>query len=382
MKGTTMGIKKNKFATIAALGLSSALLLSACAGGSGDAASEGLGEREGVDTVAALGGEEAKKQIEEQYAAALEAGQDSLNIYTPLTATWPSVFEAFNERFPGIEVEPLQIVGAELDTKISQEQSSGQRIADIVITGDVGAVSLADRDYFSEFRPLNAEKVTKDPQLSLETGTLTPVSASPRGLIYDTRQDLGKTPDSWQTLLDPAYKGKITMTDPATDGGGMQWADLVLNDKDLGKGYLEKLAAQDPIISSSTAECHNAVVQGRAYVCLMGAMGNYLTLTGDGAPVEISYPIEGGNWATYWYAGVIDGAENAQAAELFITWLNSPEANEVKAKAGHGPIVNAEDLDLPFENPADVPLLPRPDLVDVTDRQRKGQESVSSIFSR
>lgn len=376
-----MGIKKNKLAIITALGLSSALLLSACGGGD-KTTTEGLGERDGVETVAALGGEEAKAQFETKYAAALEAGQDSLNIYTPLTATWPLVFEAFQERFPEIEVEPLQIVGAELDTKISQEQSSGQRIADIVITGDVGAVSLADRDFFTEYRPFNAEDVTKDPQLSLETGTLTPVSASPRGLIYDTRQDLGKTPDSWETLLDPAYKGKITMTDPATDGGGLQWADLVLNDDKLGKGYLEKLAAQNPIISSSTAECHNAVVQGRAYVCLMGAMGNYLTLTKDGAPVELSYPVEGGNWATYWYAGVINEAKNNQAAELFITWLNSPEANEVKAKAGHGPIANADTLDLPFENPSKVELFPRPNLADVTERQREGQKAVSSIFSR
>lgn len=375
-----MGITSSKRKIATALGLAAALLLTGC--GSDSTVPEGLGEREGVDTTTALGGADAQAKFEEQYASALEAGQDSLNIYTPLSATWPAVFEAFGERFPGISVEPLQIVGAELDTKVSQEQSSGQRIADLVMTGDVGAVSLADRGYFTEYRPFNAESVTDDPQFSLKEGTLTTVSASPRGLIYDTRQDLGKTPKSWDDLLDPAFKGKITMTDPATDGGGMQWADLVINDDKLGAGYLKKLAAQEPIISSTTAECHNAVVQGRAYVCLMGAMGNYLTLTNDGAPVEISYPIEGGNWATYWFAGVIKDAENSKAAELFVTWLNSPEANAVKAKSGHAPVANAEGTEMTFENPADVPLLPRPDLVDVTNRQAEGQEVTRSIFSR
>lgn len=362
------------------LGLASALLLTACGGES--QASDGLGERAGVETTAALGGAEAQKKFEDQYAQALADGQESLNIYTPLTATWPAVFDAFEERFPGISVEPLQIVGAELDTKVSQEHSSGQRIADLVMTGDVGAVSLADRGYFTEFRPFNAQTVTEDPQFSLESGTLTAVSASPRGLIYDTRQKLGVTPKGWSDLLDPALKGKITMTDPATDGGGMQWADLVLSDKKLGEGYLKELAAQDLKISSTTAECHNAVVQGRAYVCVMGAMGNYMTLTKDGAPVEITYPIEGGNWATNWFAGVVDEAENSKAAELFVTWLNTPEANEVKALAGHGPVANAEGLKLPFENPAAVPLLPRPDLVDVTDRQRESQAVIAEIFSR
>lgn len=363
-----------------ALGLASALLLTACGGDS--QAPDGLGERAGVETTAALGGAEAQKNFEQQYAEALAEGQDSLNVYTPLTATWPAVFDAFQERFPSISVEPLQIVGAELDTKVSQEHSSGQRIADLVMTGDVGAVSLADRGYFAKFRPFNAETVTEDPQFSLETGTLTAVSASPRGLVYDTRQELGITPASWSDLLDPALKGKITMTDPATDGGGMQWADLVLSDEKLGEGYLKKLAAQDLKISSTTAECHNAVVQGRAYVCVMGAMGNYMSLTKDGAPVEIAYPIEGGNWATNWYAGVVNEAANAKAAELFVTWLNTPEANEVKAKAGHGPVANTEGLTLPFENPSEVPLLPRPNLVDVTDRQRQSQEVIAEIFSR
>lgn len=363
---------------LTSLGLVSALALTGCGGAA--PASDGLGEREGVEAETGLGGADAMAEFEQMYAAAVEDGQTTVNVYTPLTATWPAVFEAFQERFPSITVEPLQIVGAELDTKVSQEQASGQRIADAVITGDTGAVALAERDYFTEFRPFNVEDITVDPRFSLEDGTLTAVSASPRGFVYDTRQDVGLVPESWEDLLDPALKGKITMTDPATDGGGMQWADLVLNDDSLGEAYLEDLASQDVVISSNTAECHNAVVQGRAYVCLMGAMGNYLTLSGDGAPVEITYPVEGGNWATNWYAGVIDGAENAEAAQLLTTWLNTPEANEIKAEAGHGPVANAEDMDLAFENPADVPLLPRPDLVDVTDRQKSSQPIIAGIF--
>jgi iron(III) transport system substrate-binding protein len=170
------------------------------------------------------------------------------------------------------------------------------------------------------------------------------------------------------------------MTNPASDGGGMQWADLVLHADSLGKDYLTRLASQDVKIASNTAECHNAVVQGRAYVCIMGAMGNYLTLTADGAPVKFTYPIEGGNWATQWYAGVIDKAKNADAARLLIAWLNTPEANEIKAKAGHGPVANAEGMKLDFENPANVPSLPRPDLADVTARQKSSQPIIAGIF--
>lgn len=361
-----------------AVGLASALFLTACGGNS--EATEGLGEREGTDTVTALGGEEAATEFENMYDVAVENGQNVINVYTPLTATWPDVFAAFEERFPEIRVEPLQIVGAELDTKVTQEQASGQTIADAVITGDTGAVNLADKDFFEPYQPFNAEDISEDPQFSLDTGTLSLVSASPRGLVYDTRQD-EIVPESWEDLLDPSLKGKIVMDEPATDGGGLQMGDLVLNDDELGRDYLEKLADQDLIISSNTAECHNMVVQGRGYVCLMGAMGNYLTLSGEGAPVDIVFPIEGGNWATYWYAGIMEGAENADATKLLFAWLNSPEANEVKAQAGHGPVTNAEDAELEFANPSEVDQLSRPDLRDVTGRQAESLPIMDEIFN-
>lgn len=362
----------------AALGLTSALLLTACGGGdSEEAAAEGIDP----SSVEGLGGEEAAAEFEELYAAATEDGQDVLTIYTPLTATWPKVFEAFEERFPEISVEPLQIVGAELDTKVSQEMASGQVIADLVLTGDTGVVGLADKDTFMEYRPFNAEDITSDEEFSLESGTLTAISASPRGFVYDTRQEDEIVPKSWEDLLDPSLKGKIVMDQPATDGGGLQMTDLILNDDRLGKDYLEDLAAQDPIISSTTAECHNMVVQGRAYVCLMGAQGNYQTLTGEGAPVEFVHPVEGGNWATYFYGGVVKDAPNPDAAKLFMSWVNSPEANEAKASAGSGPVTNAEGLDLPFENPGDLDQLKRPALSEVTDRQAESMPVMDEIFN-
>src|SRR5699024_8559295 len=106
-------IMKNR-KLFAALGLTSALLLTACGGGDTEEAAA-----EGIDptSVEGLGGDDTAAEFEELYTAATEDGQDVLTIYTPLTATWPQVFEAFEQRFPEISIEPLQIVGAELDTK-------------------------------------------------------------------------------------------------------------------------------------------------------------------------------------------------------------------------------------------------------------------------
>lgn len=359
------------------LSLAAALSLAACGGGGGSA--DGMGEVEGVSAVDGLGGQQNADTFEGMYKEAVDEGQTTLSVYTPLAATWPHVFEAFQERFPEIQVEPLQIVGAELDTRVNQEAASGQRIADLVITGDTGAVGLAESGLFVEHRPFNASDVTEDARVALPGGELTAVSASPRGFVYDTRQDL-PVPTSWEDLLDPALKGRIAMTQPTTDGGGMQWADLVVNTDGLGEEYLRLLADQDVQFAGSTAECHNAVLQGRSYVCIMGAMGNYLTLSSEGAPVDITYPVEGGNWATYWYAGVLDGAPNAKAAELFVAWLNSPEANEVKAAAGHGFVANGDGVQLDFENPTEVDLFDRPDLAEVADRQKESRSVFEGIF--
>lgn len=360
------------------LGLTGMLFLTACGGGgAGDGE---LGEvSSGVSAADGLGSQENADRFQEMYQAAVDEGQTTLNIYTPLTATWPHVFEAFQERFPEITVEPLQVVGAELNTKVSQEQSSGQKIADLVMDGDNGSLTMANGGAFQEFEPFNTGDVTSDPQTSLEEGTLTPVSVSPRGFVHDTRQDL-PVPQSWDDLLDPALKGKIAMTDFPSEPSGKQLGQLILDDDELGADYLQKLKDNGLQSVSSTTECHNNVVTGRSFVCIGGAMGNYRTLSGEGAPIEITYPIEGGNWGTFWYAGVIEDAPNQKAAELFVTWLNSPEANEAKAEAGHGWVANGEDVELDFENPTQVDLFTRPDLKDVPGEVEEASKELASIF--
>lgn len=360
------------------LGLTGMLFLTACGGGgAGDGE---LGEvSSGVSAADGLGSQENADRFQEIYQAAVDEGQTTLNIYTPLTATWPHVFEAFQERFPEITVEPLQVVGAELNTKVSQEQSSGQKIADLVMDGDNGSLIMANGGAFQEFEPFNTGDVTSDPQTSLEEGTLTPVSVSPRGFVHDTRQDL-PVPQSWDDLLDPALKGKIAMTDFPSEPSGKQLGQLILDDDELGADYLQKLKDNGLQSVSSTTECHNNVVTGRSFVCIGGAMGNYRTLSGEGAPIEITYPIEGGNWGTFWYAGVIEDAPNQKAAELFVTWLNSPEANEAKAEAGHGWVANGEDVELDFENPTQVDLFTRPDLKDVPGEVEEASKELASIF--
>lgn len=358
-----------------------ALALTGCSGGTESVApdSSDKGGFKDEAAVAGLGGADAAAEFETLYQAVNEAGQSTINLYTPLTPSWPALFEAFQARFSGLSVEPLAIVGAELNTRVTQEQSSGQRIADVVISGDTGVVALADQGVFAGFVPFNGEELAANPRLSLEDDSVTAVAATPRGFMYDTRVDI-KPPASWEDLLDSRFTGKMAMTNPATDGGGLQMTDLLLNDDEFGEDYLEKLNGQELITASNTAECHNMVVQGRAFLCIVGGMANYQTLEREGAPLEFVYPIEDGNWATYFLAGIVDEAPNQLAAELFVSWLNTPEANEIKAELGQAPVTNDADLKLPFKSLSEIEMLPSPDLADVAARQLEGQPTIARIF--
>ncbi|MQA88415.1 MAG: extracellular solute-binding protein [Streptosporangiales bacterium] len=88
------------------------------------------------------------------------------------------------------------------------------------------------------------------------------------------------------------------------------------------------------MISSST-ELGTAVSTGRFKVGLTSSLSNYTALKEKGAPVEFLYPMEGGNYATVMYVGLIDGAPSPNAAKLLMNWFFTPEGIEATTKAGY-----------------------------------------------
>ena len=133
-------------------------------------------------------------------------------------------------------------------------------------------------------------------------------------------------PKSFADLLDPKWAGKMVKAHPAYSGTIMNATFQIA--RDLGWGYLEKLAKQRILQVQSATDTPKKIALGERAVMVDGA--GYLVIRDKeaGQPVEIVYPAEGTPLATG-PSAVFKAAPNPNAARLFQNWLHSREAQQL-----------------------------------------------------
>lgn len=127
-------------------------------------------------------------------------------------------------------------------------------------------------------------------------------------------------PRSWADLLRPEFKGrKLVIQDSAA---GTTFAQIYLLGRTLGQNWLKGLAAQRPIIVSTTAQLIDLLVRNEA---LVGAtVDHYRAFEPDAvrAGIAAAYPAEGMPLATA-PIGIFRDAPHPAAARLFIDFVLS-----------------------------------------------------------
>lgn len=141
-----------------------------------------------------------------------------------------------------------------------------------------------------------------------------------------------KQPTSWFDLLDPAFKGRILLSNPASSGTGFfhvsGWIQMFGETK--AWEFMDRL--HDNIAQyqhSGTKPCRDAAsgefAVGISYE-LAGA-----TLKTKGAPIDVLLMKEGGGWDMD-TAAILKGTTKLDAAKRLMDFAASTEANEIYAK--------------------------------------------------
>ena len=254
--------------------------------------------------------------------------EGKLAFYTAMDLPVAEKFaKAFEAKYPGVAVRVERSGAERVFQRIAQEQASSIRAVDVVNTADAAHIIVWKRNGWLE--PYVPEDVARhfpaqhrDPD---GTSALTRVWLSSLG--YNTSLvKADDAPKSFADLLDPKWAGKMVKAHPAYSGTIMTATFQIA--RDLGWGYLEKLAKQKIMQVQSSTDPPKKLALGERAVMADGNDYNLIQLKERGQPVEVVYPSEGTPFVTGPTA-IFKAAPSPNAARLLQNYLHSREGQQL-----------------------------------------------------
>ncbi len=169
-------------------------------------------------------------------------------------------------------------------------------------------------------------------------------------LLYNA--DELDAPDSWDILLDPAYKDRIVVLDDpiATIIIAAHWLGYgehatYLTVEQLNECYelLLKAKSNWRYIAPSYGDVKNALVSGEAWICMNGWDPVAVWAQEEGANIKSIVPKEG-TFAFIDTLGIAKGAQNIDAAYAFLNEMIAPEFQAAWGAEMPTAVVNSESL--------------------------------------
>jgi iron(III) transport system substrate-binding protein len=246
------------------------------------------------------------------------------------------IAEAFEAKY-GIPVDTLEARASELLERARTEKASGRSLGDVSYNGSTATERQMNDSMFVPHGPLPGASRLKAPFAS--DGTRVPAFVIHFGILVNTELVKPEVePRSWSDLLLPRWKGQILADDVHPVGSGSLFFQATYGK--LGRGFHEKLAAQDPSFTRDPRGSQRRVARGEYPIFVPSSLAAMKEL--EGLPLKTIVPSEGVVYVLYQTA-VFQNAPHPNAARLFMDFLLSEEAQRIYAEDGYGPVVDAKE---------------------------------------
>ena len=195
--------------------------------------------------------------------------------------------EAFEKKYPGIEVRYSRASDTETAVKILNE-GRAHRIQADVFDATNAIFPLLDAKLVAPYAPHAAEHYPaelKDPN-----GYWTATNLYFLTVAYNTNlMKPDEAPHSFADLLDPRWKGQMAWTSELAPQGppGFIHNILTVMGEDKGMDYLRKFAAQEPVfVAASPRAVLDQVISGEYKMGVMMYNHHAAISAGKGAPIQ------------------------------------------------------------------------------------------------
>jgi len=242
------------------------------------------------------------------------------------------IAKAFEAKYPGVAVR-VERTGAErVFQRIGQEYGSRIHAVDVVNSSDASHFIVWKRDgILAPFVPEDVAKYYPADHQDAD-GMFASFRLGLCIIAYNTslvkKED---APKSFADLLDPKWKGKLVKAHPGYSGTIMT-ATFEMQ-RDLGWGYLEKLAQQNVMQLQSSADPPKKLALGERAIMADGNEYNIFQIKESGGPVEPVYATEG-TPLVVGPNGIFKDAPNPNAARLFQSFCFSGECQQLISDVG------------------------------------------------
>ncbi len=263
-------------------------------------------------------------------------GRTPLTVYSPhgrdLLKLVEETFEAAN---PDIDVRSLDMGSQEVYERVRSEAANPQ--CDVWFGGPATILALGARDgLLQPFRPSWADAVP--PASQHPENLYFGLYRTPPLLVYNqdavSEED---APTDWDDLLDERWHDQVLIRDPVASGTmrtifGMILERSVAETGDTASGFewLARLDAQTKEYVHSPALLHQKMVRREGLVT-MWELTDILFQRLRGAPLGYRFPTSGSPVIDD-SIGLVKGSRQPEAAQKFIEWVGSREAQLLAAE--------------------------------------------------
>jgi iron(III) transport system substrate-binding protein len=263
------------------------------------------------------------------------AQKTELNVYTALeTDQLKAYTEGFNKAHPDITLKWTRDSTGVITAKLLAEKANPQ--ADIVFGVSASSLAVFDNEgMLLPYAPKGLDKVSAKYRDPKNPPAWVGMDVYGAAICFNTveakKQNLPK-PETWEDLLKPVYKGKITMPNPASSGTGYfdvtAWIQMWGEQK--AWKYMDDLHAN---IAQYTHSGSKPCRQAGAGEFPIGISFEYRAVTTkkSGAPVDIIFPKEGLGWDLE-SSGIMKNTKKLDAAKALMDWMITPAAMELYSK--------------------------------------------------
>lgn len=267
--------------------------------------------------------------------------KEKVVVYTSLeTDEIDKYREAYLRDLPDLEIHIIRLSTGELGARMWAERANPQ--ADVIWGWAVTNMEdFVAKGMLEPYRPKGVEKL--DRKFVHPGFAYVGIDMYIAAFCVNTKVLKEKNlpmPKGWNDLLDPRFKGLVTMPNPVASGTGFLQVSSILQmygakeGKEDGWEFLKKL---DKNIGQYIKSGSRPAKMTAAGEFAVGASFDFVVAEQkkQGFPVEFVFPIEGAGYEVEANA-LLKGAKNVGAAKKFLDWAISENAMKEYAKFKYG----------------------------------------------